>query len=352
MPIRILLLFLLTAFSTTSHAICWSGSGSTAITFPAQTISGAQDAMVPGTAVSSGATDKSLSFGLLQIDTSLTCNDRSGVVGIISIPDAVKKTAVSYTQNGVEHVVWESGVPGIGIAMAGRLKNTGDWIPIASAEQNIGTLNEPSVGSLFISLQLRATLVATGRVKSGSYSIRVNPTAYIKQKSTAKELLSTGLGINGTVTVKAGSCNLTNGAKQSVLLPQVSIYSIGSQDPNGVSEGSSSPFSLGLQCDSGVKVYATMTDASNPLNSTDTLSLGAGSTASGVGIRIYRENETTPVSYGPDSAANGNANQWYVGTAGSNGVVGLSFVAKYAKTGTTITPGSVAAQSTITFSYQ
>ncbi|WP_164992079.1 fimbrial protein [Burkholderia stabilis] len=349
MKIRILFFFV-TVFAIASNAFaCWSVGSTTTITFPAQTISGAQDAMVPGAAVSSGATNNSLSFSIFQISSDLTCNDGSGAVGIISIPESVKKTTVSYTQNGVEHAVWESGVPGIGIAMAARLNDTADWVPIASAEQSIGTVT----GSwLSFKVQLRATLVATGRVKSGSYSISVSPTSYIKQKSTAKVLRSDGLGIKGAVTVKAGSCNLTNGAKQSVLLPKVSIYSIGRQDPNGVSEGSSSPFSLGLQCDSGVKVHATMTDASNPLNSTDTLSLGAGSTASGVGIRIYRENETTPVSYGPDSAANGNSNQWYVGTAGSNGVVGLSFVAKYAKTGATITPGSVAAQSTITFSYQ
>ncbi|AOY90605.1 hypothetical protein BKK79_01260 [Cupriavidus sp. USMAA2-4] len=306
--------------------------------------------MVPGTAVSSGATNNSFSYGILQIDDSLVCNDRSGVNGSIVIPETVKKSTVTYTQNGVEHAVWETSVPGVGVAMAARLSNTADWVPIKSAEQGIGSLSQPSSGLFFISLQLRATLVFTGRVKSGSYSFTMSLVNYIKQKSTSKTLLTTTLGVKGNATVKAGSCKLTSGAKQTVLLPTVSAHSLNQQA--GESAESSAPFSLGLQCDQGVKVYATMTDASNPVNTSDTLGLGKGSGARGVGIRIYREKETKPVSYGPDSSANGNANQWYVDTAGANGVIGLPFVAKYVKTGTTVTPGSVEAQSTITFSYQ
>ncbi len=306
--------------------------------------------MAPGMAVSSGATNNSFSYSIFQINESLTCNDRSGVNGSIVIPETVKKSTVTYTQNGVEHAVWETSVPGIGVAMAARLSNTADWVPIKSAEQDIGSLSYPTSGIFYIGLQLRATLVFTGRVKSGSYSFTMSPVNYIKQKSTSKDLLTTTLGVKGNATVKAGSCKLTSGAKQTVSLPKVSAHSLNQQ--GGESAESSAPFSLGLQCDQGVKVYATMTDASNPLNTSDTLSLGKGSGAGGVGIKIYREKATTPVSYGPDSSAKGNTNQWYVDTAGANGAIGLSFVAKYVKTGTTVTPGSVEAQSTITFSYQ
>ncbi|PAK12442.1 fimbrial protein [Burkholderia ubonensis] len=349
---RILLISILAMLSLPSYAqtICWSIIGSSSMQFPAQTISSAADGGNNGTAVSSGATNNSIRTTIVQINASLDCNDGSGLRGVVVIPGTAEKNAATYTQNGVEHAVWDTGVPGVGIAMAARGDEAGDWIPITSREQSIGTIKEKGGSTNPYINALRATLVFTGRLKTGVYNINIKPVYTTIQKSTSKVLRNATMSIVGTVTVKAGSCRLASGATQSVTMPKVSVYGIEhARDTSGVS---SSPFSFGLQCDPEVKVYATMTDASNPLNLSDTLSLGAGSTARGVGIQIYRENETTPVRYGPDSSVSGNSNQWYVGTAGSNGVVGLSFRAKYAATGTTITAGSVKAQSTITFSYQ
>ncbi|KVG35304.1 hypothetical protein WJ30_06085 [Burkholderia diffusa] len=96
-----------------------------------------------------------------------------------------------------------------------------------------------------------------------------------------------------------------------------------------------------------------MTDASDPANTTDILTLAPGSTASGVGIRILRDNGATPVSYGPDSSSVGNPNQWYITTTPLNGArVAVPFVAMYAQSGAKVSSGSVMARSTITFSYQ
>jgi len=111
-----------------------------------------------------------------------------------------------------------------------------------------------------------------------------------------------------------------------------------------------------LQCSGGdpntsTNAYVTLTDATNPTNTSQVLSLTPTSQASGVGVQIL--NGTTVLGYGPDSAAPGNTNQWYAG----NIAVGTSrftipLSARYVQTGATVTPGTANAQATFTMSYQ
>ncbi|KVW42725.1 hypothetical protein WK95_13500 [Burkholderia ubonensis] len=83
------------------------------------------------------------------------------------------------------------------------------------------------------------------------------------------------------------------------------------------------------------------------------LSLDRESTATGVGIQLFKFGESTPIKFGPDSSAIGNSNQWYVdASSASPTLITIPFVAKYVKNGPNVVPGSVKAQSTITFSYQ
>lgn len=332
-----------------AHADCWTVNNAVpAVNFPAQTISsGGQDANVPGAGVSSTATNQYTSYIMWQKDQNLDCNDKSGITAKLAIPSTMKKTDVTYRAGDDEYAVWDIGVPGIGIAFSARINGgAGKFVPVSSESQEIGTVKEG--GSMLY--EFMATLVFTGRLKSGTYSFQVYPISEHWQKSTGKRLTYLVLKAAGTITVKAGSCKLTNGVKQTVPLPKVTSHSFGGV--GSTSAVASSPFSLQLQCDTGVKVHATMTDASQPGNTTDILSLSKNSGAEGVGIQVYREKDSTPVSYGPDASENGNTNQWYVGTAGKDGAVGLSFIARYIKTAPTVKPGSIEAQSTITFSYQ
>jgi len=115
----------------------------------------------------------------------------------------------------------------------------------------------------------------------------------------------------------------------------------------------SASFSIGVNCDANVELYATLTDASNPANTSDTLTLTGNSTATGVGIQMFRSGQTTAQRLGPDSSAKGNTNQWYVGgTSASSGTISVPLTAKYVKTEPTMKPGTVSALGTITFSYQ
>ncbi|AOZ01287.1 adhesin [Cupriavidus sp. USMAHM13] len=115
-------------------------------------------------------------------------------------------------------------------------------------------------------------------------------------------------------------------------------------------------FEVRLQCSGGnpgtsTKMYMTLTDSANPANETDTLSLASGSQAKGFGIQVLRASDDTLVSYGPDSAAAGNTNQWKVGSFGNVNVT-IPFKARYVRTSSSIVPGTANGTATFTMSYQ
>ncbi len=306
--------------------------------------------MVPGTAVSAGASNVYVTF-YYQRDWSATpdCDDKSGIFGAVSVPGSWVLTNTVFQQDGEKYAVWDFGVPGVGIAYAARINRSGAWIPITSADQKLGLLERKNLSDPMY-FEFRATLVYTGRLKTGNYRISTSIVPKLHQVSTGARLSYNVTNIEGRVDVKTRTCSMTGSTSQLVTLPQVASYTM--KQIGSASQVSSAPFSFALRCDANVKVYATMTDVSNPANTSDALSLATGSSAKGVGIHIYRQNESTPIRYGPDSSANGNTNQWYVGTSATGGIVGLSFIAKYVKTEPTITPGTVSGLSTITFSYQ
>ncbi|EDT38436.1 Fimbrial protein [Burkholderia ambifaria MEX-5] len=115
-------------------------------------------------------------------------------------------------------------------------------------------------------------------------------------------------------------------------------------------------FAISLTCSGGdagtmTNAHVTLTDSTNPNNTSTTLSLTKESTASGVGLQIMKGD--TLVGFGPDSAAVGNTNQWQVGTV-MQGQANLTIplAARYVQTGSKITPGSTDARATFTMSYQ
>lgn len=114
----------------------------------------------------------------------------------------------------------------------------------------------------------------------------------------------------------------------------------------GMTAGDSG-FNIGLSCKSGSGVYITLTDLTDPGNIGDQLTLTPNSGARGVKLRILRNGN--PVKYGPDSAAIGNTNQWYVGPSKSTSTIPLS--AQYIATGP-VSSGTVKGVATFTMSYQ
>ena len=114
------------------------------------------------------------------------------------------------------------------------------------------------------------------------------------------------------------------------------------------------PFNITLQCSGSIDggsttVYVTLTDQTNQVNLSTTLSLSTDSTATGVGIQVL--NGTSVISYGPDADTIGNTNQWSAGSA-ENGTFRIPLTARYVQTAPSVTPGSANGRATFTMSYQ
>lgn len=152
---------------------------------------------------------------------------------------------------------------------------------------------------------------------------------------------------NSTIVSDARSCTLLNPANMTVPLPTISAMSI----PNASDELFAGIINIRLNCESGVTVYATLTDASTPSNRSDLLTLTRISTASGVGLKIYKNDDTTALRFGADSPIKGNENQWRL-SSGIEAFPSVQLKVKYTNVNGVITPGTVNGISTITFSYQ
>lgn len=95
-------------------------------------------------------------------------------------------------------------------------------------------------------------------------------------------------------------------------------------------------------------VYTNFTDSTNPGNTTDVLSLTADSTAKGVGIKIYPGEETQAIQYG----AEGDRSKQRVFLKARSQPTPSYYRIYYAKTSNNVSPGTVKAIVTYTFSYR
>ncbi|WP_458763796.1 fimbrial protein [Cupriavidus basilensis] len=305
------------------------------------TISTIRDSFAPGIQFPSSTASTAFSA---DID-----NNGCQIDAIVVTPLGKVVPGVTYRASGGPAAVFETGIPGVGYALQTANVN-GEFVPIG-AEPTVFPAGK--VGMSGWGYYQQVTLVVTGSIPTGNYRV------------PDQTILTLGAMLNGTVvsnrasigmyplsiTVTAKACTITSGAANTVVMPQLVTYSL--KAVGDVSATKSAPFSLGLKCDGSVSVYATLTDATDPANTSNILSLAKNSTAAGLGIQIMKKGTTIPLNFGPDSAAKGNKNQWLVGTSAASGsVISVPFEARYIKTEETIKPGTMSALSTITFSYQ
>lgn len=252
-------------------------------------------------------------------------------------------------------VVFDSGVPGLGYTLT---INRYDIYVTSLAYARPYDVKAPSITDSVTVLDsyrpgwysAKVTWVVTQRLASGKYTIPAGlklGTIGIAKPGFTPGTLPVYAG-GGSVTFTIRACKAT--LPSEVSLPSVVLYSL--KEIGATSSGSAS-FSVGLKCDANVSAYATMTDISNPANTGNILGLSGDSGATGVGLQLFRNGQSTALGFGPDSSVLGTTNQWLVGTASSSGsTFTIPFVVRYVKTAAEITPGSVSARSSITFSYQ
>ncbi|QRR05963.1 fimbrial protein [Burkholderia sp. MS455] len=232
-----------------------------------------------------------------------------------------------------QYSTWPTGVAGIGVRM--RFATKQSWWPeiLYFTTQNMSFTASPLV----------VELVKTGRITVGGRMTGELAGSWVQGKNFQYR----SIRISGSIELKPNvpTCSVTT-KSINVQFGEVNI--------NGTATAPERPVNIGLQCSGGTRdaktrMYITLTDATNPGNRSDVLTLANTSTAKGVGVRIM--NGTTPVKYGPDSSATGNPNQWFVTEAGNENI-NIPLSARYVRTSDTLKAGTANAIATFTMSYQ
>lgn len=313
------------------------------MTFPPLTFEGGADGPAIGQPITNGWGAAIVSPNYLTGDA--TCLISSGIT--LPTLEGPIIPNLTYTEDGITYPIFSTNIPGIGIIIGIKAMSAAKYTPVTTIT-TFRPVPSPSQG---MGLAVQAKLIVTGRLTSGVYPIARQRLVRVYTNGPNNVTTpETDLILNpSTVTITARTCQMLSSTSQNVpLLPvgKNQFYGV------GTSAGGEANFSLTTLCDSGVKLYATMTDGSDPGNTGNILKPTEGTTASGVGVQILRNG--LPISFGPDSSAFGNTNQWYIGTAGSGGrePFTIPLKARYVQTAQNMVAGSVKARATVTFSYQ
>jgi type 1 fimbria pilin len=206
-------------------------------------------------------------------------------------------------------------------------------------------LHSPRSARINYHLDVAAQFVKTGPFNSGALATIPSVTANLtRNNQSGTVVLGTYFtGASGSFINTA--CSVRQPAIQ-VPMPVATRRQLGSV---GATSGAT-PFAIALDCDPGVRVAMTMTDATTPSNRSCTLSLAPDSTARGVGYQIIFGGQT--ICFGPDSPTAGTTNQFVASdTPTSGGPLSVPFQVRYVRTGD-LNAGSANALATFTMSYQ
>lgn len=318
-------------------ATCWFTSGSaTTVTFNAGNITLTPSTTV-GTVLWTSNTASPANPPVLQCDG----NTNGGIVNTI---------AASTPVNG-DNTLIPTGIPGISY----RLLH-----PDASNDLALYPNYPVGSGSATYSVTTNLQLVYTGPYLPPNNSTLTGQLSQWKIDICDKPNLFFGyyLGCNGTVSpqpvetfnisaiinIQVPTCNVDPGSVNKVVtLPSVTAAQLASNPTPG-----STPFSLQLvNCPTHQKVFINI-NTTNPYTSATGViapSTGTGY-ATNVGVQILRADGSTPITFSDDPAQAINTGT----TSGSSYAINL--YARYYRTGTPVTAGSVKGIATYTINYQ
>lgn len=264
-------------------------------------------------------------------------------------------TLTGYTTriDGSTYSIFSSGIPGIGWIMGAKDTNAPLWTPLTNLETTVYPYTSGQTGSITLGARMRFAFVKL----PGSINLGAN--YFPKQKIADFKCYRGGniytalanIYINTSIiNVAALSCKVTTPKNVSIPL---GTHSSSDLPPVNGNFGSFSS-NVELECQSGVTPWMTISDASNSANLSNIIELSPDSTATGVGVQVFYNNESSARFLGTDSSSKGNLNQFQVGnkTVSSDQVVNIPLNFKYIRTLDTVTPGNANAAATVTFSYQ
>ncbi|WNC92927.1 fimbrial protein [Paraburkholderia sp. FT54] len=247
--------------------------------------------------------------------------------------------------------VYQTNIAGIGVRYTfDSIQCNATGVVMINGNAQVGCSFSGPIDGPYMAANITVTpaLVVTGAIAAGTVALSTVPSVSITYTSSDQDTswgkgslytgAATGLLVHATCSVTQSSL--------SVSLPTANTHAFSA----GIgSVAAPQSFQLSLACATGAKVSITLTDSVNPSNRTNTLTLTTDSTAQGIGVQVLNSTGS-PVSFGPDSAAPGNTNQWLIGDS-PNGSLVVPMQARYIRTGA-VSPGSVKALATFTMSYQ
>lgn len=253
---------------------------------------------------------------------------------------------VSY--NGKLHDIFHSGIEGVGFILSLRAwdsYNDYGWVPLSHNNPTRIMTEGMKVGPTQY-MEGTGRFYKIGEVSPGVHTF---PTTRVGDFECTDRWGASSIPMyieSTTITVEATTCDVST--SNSV----IDFGSLRSSDFPSV--GSSTPgkrFTVTLDCDPNVNIYAVVSDQTNKGNRTDTVTLSADSTAKGMGVQVLNVNTGQPYMLGPDSSTPGSENMFLFQHSGSGGPQNFPVDFRYVRTGT-IEPGKANALIGITFSYQ
>ncbi|QFS40581.1 fimbrial protein [Burkholderia cepacia] len=230
-------------------------------------------------------------------------------------------------------------VSGVGVRMRFSSGGNTDWWPWEFTLPGVREIT-------FTSIPVVIELVKTGRITAGGSLSGELAGSWVKN-SLGESFKYRIFKLSGSIQIKptVPTCAVTT---KTVNVP------FGEVSMTDTAGGPEKSFKIGLKCSGGTgtaktRMYITLTDATKSANRSNILNLTSNSTAEGVGIQI--KNGSTLVSYGPDSSAKGNPNQWFVTETG-NAEIEIPLTARYVRTGAKLKGGTADGIATFTMSYQ
>ena len=258
--------------------------------------------------------------------------------------------------------IWKTPVGGIGM----RVTNLTDGKVLQYCSTSYSIAANCLYGNTFTSTQsfaqftyaftLQYELIKTGTTPTTSTAMPAIPILWLSSRGITCTGTGTGcytgmtaISFGPNVTILPSTCTVKT-PSISITLPQLTVSDLGTLGATG----GVTPFQIDLACNGTTlkNVYINLTDATTPSNTSGQLTLASGpGAASGVQLQILQSNGQA-ISFGPDTAVQGNPGQWTAGplsTAASS--ISIPLTAQYVSIGP-VTPGTVKATATFTLYYQ
>lgn len=257
---------------------------------------------------------------------------------------------------GITYTIFSSNIPGIGWIMGARDTNAPAWTPLTQNETQVYPFSDSGTGgstSFGANVQF-AFVKLPGNLNPGSNIFSSQKIADFTCYRNGTFVQTANINVNTTnINVQALSCEVTSAKSVSIPLGGANGFSTTVLPPVNGNFGEYST-DVSLRCNSGIVPWMTLTDASNAGNTSNIIGLSPNSTASGVGVQVFYNNEATAKSLGLDSSSKGNPNQFQVGnrTTGDGQIVTIPLNFKYIRAQESVTPGDANAAATVTLSYQ